>query len=145
MIEKDEFLQRRRIKLAIDAELQCHSRHSIRFTRRVDPKSISFTLGDACHSVDKRGGDEKQYAENQCEQRKPCRIGNCADAPFVAPVPHGSFEENPSNRESDEDKDPKISYELRAMIEHVMSHLVSHDRADFWERALLEQVVIERN
>src|SRR5436309_9771170 len=117
----------------------------MRLARCVDSESICFTLGYPCHGIDKRGGNEKQHAENQCEQRKPGRIGNAVDVPFISPAIDSSVEENPSKRETDENKNSIISYELRAMIEHVMAHLMCHDHANFRERALLQQIVIERN
>ena len=145
MIEKDEFLERRRIELAISAEFQRRFRHAVRFARGVDSESVRFSFGYPYHGVEKRRGEEKQCAQNQYEQRKSGWIGNAANAPFVSPTPHSCFKENPSKRESDKDKNSKISQQFRAVIENVMAHLVRHHHANFRERALLEQIIVQRN
>ena len=101
MIEKDKFLQRRRIEFAISAEFERHFRHAIRFPGSIDSKSVCFAFCDAYDRVEKRGGDENQRAEYQDEQWKPGRIGNAPDAPFFAPAPDSCIEELTSKRESD--------------------------------------------
>src|SRR6185312_5268310 len=102
MIVKNEFLERRRVELAIDAKFKRHLCHPIGLTRGVDPKSVRFTLGDAHHGVEKRRGKKKQCAENQRQQRETGWIGNTAHAPSVAPAPDGCIKQNSSERESDE-------------------------------------------
>ena len=59
MIVKDEFLERRRVELAIDAKFKSHLCHPIGLTGGVDPKSVRFPLGDAHHGVEKRCGKKK--------------------------------------------------------------------------------------
>src|SRR5439155_15226111 len=108
MIEKDEFFQWCRVEFAVSTEFQCDFRHSIWLARSVDSKSIRFTFCYSSHRVDKRRGDEKQRAENQCEQRKSGRISNTVDVPFVAATPESGIEENMSNRKSDKNKNPKV-------------------------------------
>jgi len=66
-------------------------------------------------------------------------------AHFSPPPLHRGVEENPSKREPYENKNSKISQQFRAVIEHVMTHLMRHYHANFRERALLEQIVIERD
>ena len=39
----------------------------------------------------------------------------------------------------------EINHQLEAMIQNVVPHLVGHHFADFRQRALLEQVVVERD
>src|SRR4029450_3391643 len=73
------------------------------------------------------------------------RIGNAADTPFFSPALYCCFKQSASEREPGENKNSKISYALRAMIEYVMPHLVRHDSANFRKRTLLEQVVAECN
>ena len=58
MIEKDEFLQRRRIEFAIGAKFERHFRHPIRLPRGVDAESVRFALGDADNAVVK-GREQK--------------------------------------------------------------------------------------
>ena len=116
MIVKDEFLERRRVELAIGAKFKRHLCHPIGLTRGVDPKSVRFTLGDAHHGVEKRRGEKKQCAEDQRQQREPGRIGNAAHAPFVAPASDGCIKQNSSKRKSDEDKNPQIGQQFCAVI-----------------------------
>src|SRR5205814_8019361 len=104
MIVKDEFLERRRVELAIGAEFERYVCHRVRLTGGVDSKSVRFTLGNAHHGVEKRHGEKKQRAEDQRQQRKPGRIGNAAHAPFVAPACDGYIKQNSIKRESDEDE-----------------------------------------
>src|SRR5439155_10738392 len=109
VIKKNEFLQRRRIELAISAEFERHLCHAIRLARGVDSESICFSFRHADDSVEKWCGDKKQCAQDQNEQRQPGWISNAAHAPFDAPAPHGRVEEHTSKRESDEDENSKIS------------------------------------
>ena len=59
MVEKDEFLERRRIELAISSEFESYLRHAVRFARRIDPESICFSFRHAYDGVEKRCGNEK--------------------------------------------------------------------------------------
>src|SRR5438477_11440641 len=108
MIVKDEFLERRRVELAIGAEFERYVCHRVRLTGGVDSKSVRFTLSDAHHGVEKRRGEKKQCAENQCQQRESGWIGNAAHAPFVAPASDGFIKQDPGKPESDEDKKAQI-------------------------------------
>src|SRR5206468_10718206 len=112
MIVKDEFLERRRVELAIGAEFERHLCHPVGLTRGVDSKSVRFTLSDAHHGVQKRRGEKKQCAENQCQQRESGWIGNAAYAPFFAPVPDGCVKQASGKCASDEDKNAQIGYQL---------------------------------
>ena len=96
MIVKDEFLEGRRVELAIDAKFKRHFSHRIGLTRGVDSKSVRFTLCHAHQGVEKRRGEKKQCAENQCQQRETGWIGNAAHAPSVAPAPDGCIKQNSS-------------------------------------------------
>ena len=89
MIVKDEFLDRRRIELAIGAEFKRDLGHPIRLTGGVDSKSVRFTLRDAHHGVKQRRGEKNQCAENQRQQRESGWIGNAPRAPFGAPASDG--------------------------------------------------------
>src|SRR5215510_3252860 len=100
MIVKDEFLERRRVELTIGAEFERHLCHPIGLTRGVDSKSVRFTLRDAHHGIEKRRGEKKQCAENQCQQGKPCWIGNTAHAPFLAPPSSGCIKQDSRKRET---------------------------------------------
>src|SRR5260370_42291617 len=108
MIEKDELFQRCWVEFTINAEFQCRVRHPIRFPGSIDSESVGVSFRYPRHRVEKRGGEEDQRAKNQCEQRKSGRIGNSADAPFVAPAPDGGIEENPSKCESNENENSQI-------------------------------------
>src|SRR5580765_4546265 len=99
MIVKNEFLERRRVELAIDAKFKRHLCHPIGLTCGVDSKSVRFTLGDAHHGVEKRGGKKKQCAENQPQQREAGWIGNTAHAPSVAPAADDCIKQNSSEPE----------------------------------------------
>src|SRR5213080_266471 len=145
MVEKDEFLQRRRIEFAISAQLQRDFGHAIRFPSGVDSKSVSFSLGNAHDSVQKWSQDKNKCAQDQDKQWQSGRIGNAADAPFFSPAFYRCFKQGASDREPGEYKNSKISYELRAMVQHIMTHLVRHNLANFRERTLLEQIVVKRN
>src|SRR5512133_165162 len=103
MIVKDEFLERSRIEFAIGAKFKRHLCHPVGLTSGVDSKCVRFTLSDAHHGVQKRGGEEKQCAENQCQQRKSGWIGNAAYAPFVAAASDGCIKQDSGKCESDED------------------------------------------
>ena len=87
MIEKDEFLEWRRIEFAISAELERHFGHTIGFACCVDSERVGFAFCDAYHGVVKRRREENQRAEYQDEQWKAGGISNPAHAPFVAPTP----------------------------------------------------------
>ena len=102
MIVKDEFLEWRRVELAIGAEFKRHLCHPVGLTSGVDSKSVRLTLRDAHHSVQKRRGEKKQCAENQYQQRESGWIGNAAYAPFVAAASDGCIKQNSGKRESDE-------------------------------------------
>src|SRR4030095_6802366 len=145
MIVKDEFLERRRVELAIGAELKRHLRHPIGLTSGVDSKSVRFALREAHHSVEQRRGEQKQCAENQRQQRQSGGIGNAAHSPFVAPAPERCIKQNSSKRESDEYENSEIGQQLRAVIKNVMAHLVCHHQSYLREWSLLEQMVIERD
>src|SRR5438093_3453121 len=145
MIENDEFLQRRRIELAISAEFERCFRHAVRLARSVNSESIRFSFCHAYYRVEKWRSNEKQCAQDQNEQRQSGWISSAAHAPSGPPTLHGCVEENTSKRESDEDENSKISQQLRAMIENVMAHLVCHHHANFLECALFEQIIIERD
>ena len=142
MIEKDEFLERRRIEFAISAQLQRDFGHAIRFPSGVDSKSVGFPLGDAHDSVQKWSQDKNECAQDQDKQWQSGRIGNAADAPFFSPAFYRCFKQSASEREPGENKNSKISYELRAMVQHVMPHLMCHDFANFRQRTLLEQIIV---
>src|SRR5882672_1752527 len=116
MIVKDEFLEWRRVELAIGAEFKRHLCHPIGLTRSIDSKSVRFTLCDTHHGVEKRRGEKKQCAENQRQQRESGWIGNAAYAPFVAPASDGAIKQNLGKRESDEDKNAQIGQQFRAVI-----------------------------
>src|SRR5438477_12401821 len=109
MIVKDEFLERRRVELAIGAEFERYVCHPVRLTGGVDSKRVRFTLGDAHHGVEKRRGEKKQCAEDQRQQREPGRIGNAAHAPFVAPASDGCIKQNSSKCKSDEDENSEVA------------------------------------
>src|SRR6266481_9244397 len=145
VIEKDEFLQRRRIELAISAEFERCFRHAIRLARSVDSESIRFSFRHAYHGIKKWRSNEKQCAQDQNEQRQSGWISNATHAPSGPPTLHSCVEENMSKRESDKDENSKISQQLRTMIENVMAHLVCHDHANFRECAPFEQIIIERD
>src|SRR5262245_51184734 len=104
MIVKDEFLEWRRVELAIGAEFKCHLRHPIGLAGSVDSKRVRFALRDAHHSVEKRRGEKKQCAENQCQQGESCWIGNSAHAPFFAAASDGYIKQTFGKRKSGEDK-----------------------------------------
>ena len=70
MIEKDEFLEWRRIKFAISAELERHCGHTIGLACCVDSERVGFAFCDAYHGVDKGRREENQRAEYQDEQWK---------------------------------------------------------------------------
>ena len=92
MIEKDEFLQRRRIELAISAEFERHFRHAIWLARSVNSESIRFSFRHTYHCIKKWRGNEKQCAQDQNEERHSGWIGNATDAPFDAPAPDSRVE-----------------------------------------------------
>src|SRR5205814_9986137 len=73
------------------------------------------------------------------------RIGDSSHTPFASPASDRHVKKITSKREPDENKNSQIGQELRAMVKHVMPHLVGHNLANLQERTLLEQVVIERN
>src|SRR5262245_66631130 len=114
MIVKDEFLEGRRIELAISPELQRDFRHAIRLTGSVDAERVSFTLGSAHHCIEKRRGEKKQCAEDQGDQGKPGWVGDAAHAPSLAPAPKGGVKENSSKCESDEDRNSQVRQQFRA-------------------------------
>src|SRR5512133_224790 len=116
MIVKDEFLERRRVELAIGAKFKRYLCHPIGLTRCVDPKSVRFTLGDAHHGVEKRRGEKKQCAENQRQQRESGWIGNAPHAPFVAPASDGRIKQDSSEREADEYENSEVGQQFRAVI-----------------------------
>src|SRR5262249_47377138 len=142
MIKKDEFLEWPQVELTIGSEFKCYRCHPIGLTRSVDSKSVRFTLRHAHHGVEKRRGEKKQCAENQREQRKPGWIGNTAHTPFLAPASDSCIKQNSGKCESDEDKDAQVGQQLCAVIQNIMTDLVRHHRADFRQRALLEQIIV---
>src|SRR5439155_13745476 len=145
VIEEDEFLERCRIEFAISAQLKCDFGHATRLSSGVDSKSVGFPLGDTHDGVQKWRQDKNECAQDQDKQWQPGRIVNAADAQFFSPPFYRCFKQSASEREANENKNSKISYELRAMVEHVMPHLVCHDLANFRQRTLLEQIIIERD
>src|SRR6266487_4855338 len=112
MIVKDEFLERRRVELAIGAKFKRHLCHPVGLTRGVDSKSVRFTLSDAHHGVEKRRGEKKQCAENQCQQRESGWIGNAAHGPFFAPASDSCIKQNSGERKSDEHENSEIGQQL---------------------------------
>src|SRR5690349_579064 len=116
MIVKNEFLERRRVELAIHAEFKRHFCHSIGLTRSVDPKSVRFTLSAAHDAVQKWCGKEKQCARNQGKQRETSWIANTSYAPSVAPARDGCIKQNSSEREPNEYENAEIGEQFRAVI-----------------------------
>ena len=55
------------------------------------------------------------------------------------------MEEPTGKRESDQKEEAEIQDKFPAVIQNVMAHLVRHDLTNFGQRALLEQIVIERD
>src|SRR6266481_6290118 len=86
MIEKVEFLERRRIEFAVSTEFERHLCHAIGLARSVDSESICFAFCDAYDRIEKRRGDENQRDKDQYEQGKPSRIRNPANAPSASPA-----------------------------------------------------------
>src|SRR4029450_7811693 len=124
MIIKDKFLEWCRIEFAISAELERDFRHPLRFPSGVDSKSVGFPLGHTHDRVQKWSHNKNECAQDQDEQGKPGRIGNAANAPFVSPAPHSGVKKSASKRESREDNNSGISQQFRAVIEHIVTHLV---------------------
>src|SRR6266513_1486899 len=145
VIEEDKFLEWGRIEFAISAQLQRDFGHAIRFSSGVDSKSVGFPLGDAHERVQKWSQGKNECAQDQDKQWQSGRIGNAADAPFFSPAFYRCFKQSASEREPGENKNSKKSYELRAMVEHIMTHFMCHNLANFRERTLLEQVIVQRN
>ena len=56
MIVKNEFLDRRRVELAIGAELKRYLCHPVGLSRGVDPESVRFAFRNAHYRVDQRSG-----------------------------------------------------------------------------------------
>src|ERR1043166_8139302 len=141
-IEKDEFLQRTGIEFAISAKFERDLRHAIGFAARVDRECVCFAFCHTNQRVAERRQDKGEYAVNQYQERQPCRIGNPADGPSFSPALDRCMEKDPAQGKADENKKKKISEEMGGVVEHVMSHLVCHDLANFGQRALVEQIVI---
>jgi hypothetical protein len=115
MIVKDEFLERRRVELAIGAKFKRHLCHPIGLTGGVDSKSVRFTLGDA-HAVLRSGVARKS---NVLKIRPAAGVRldrQCRARPIFAPASDGCIKQDSSECESDEYENSEVGQQLRAVI-----------------------------
>src|SRR5260370_38766 len=62
---------------------------------------------------------------------------------MLAPSPQRPIKCDPRNSKTEESDYSKINCELGSVVEHVMAHFMSHDRADLRKGALFEQIIVQ--
>ena len=145
MVIPEELLQRPGIELAVLGQLEGDLREPVGLPCRVEPEDIRCRLGGPDVGVQHRGEEKEIQRHDQREQREPGEVGDAVDAPFRTPPVDGPGEPDPEHGESGQEDERREDQELVDVVQHVMPHLVAHDRFDLGQRGAPEQVVVERD
>src|SRR5437588_13050516 len=83
-MEENTFFHRRRIQLAIGAELERNLRHTVRFSRSIEPEDVGLGFRYPGHSVTERRGEKRIDGENESDHRESRGISYATNTPGLA-------------------------------------------------------------
>src|SRR5437588_8824462 len=81
VIEENKFFHRRRVQLAIGAELERNLRHTVRFPRSIEPEDVGLGFRHPGHSITERRGEKRIEGENESNHRESRGISYATNTP----------------------------------------------------------------